>query len=658
MPHPEPVGARPVMSWRHPPFLWALLAFGAVMGLRYGEVLVGPLAVLLGLLSLLSLPGSKALSDRLIVAFAVIFGWLPVLGWLPHLGTTIDVPGVVLATLTGFAVGSSVDQGWDRMRSRVSCTLSEGVVLALAVSTSLWWVLPFSRLTLSGRLEALMVGFDNNTHFAMFRSNFELGSFTSVHAHLAGGTTRLGSDYPQGMHQAFAQLARLWSPHGSASTPQLLNAYSALLFVLMGFILVAASMAVVRLVRGDFLVALPALGIPLALFGVGPLQTFNGYPNFDLGVAAAAIGTSLVLRPTVRPVPNLFVVAGTLFVAAYNWYPLILLVAPAAALAAYRAHGAQDVQRRRLVDAAIVGIALLALAPLTSLLDRGVGTLSITTGVFPISWSLFIVVVVGLILVVALAPRTGDAPSRLVLASPAVIGTAAVAFVALTEISSHHSITYYGQKLAAGVLAVSAVALACVAGALLTTLDLRDRVRPSLALVLALVGLVGFLQIDGYVGPDATALPPSSLSSGMTAHSLLTTLGRTAPDAQVVLDSAAYVARVTGTGTPQQHWWLVDPQPTNFGTTRYDILADWFLSLGPAPSQQSFNGILRLRPHLFEAMSPTQTAAVVTGYFHDPGQPGLHLIVPESLKQAIEAAGPGWTRPGLLVTIQEVERQV
>src|ERR1700688_3481053 len=319
------------------PLLIGAVTFLAVLALRFAGIVVGPVAVILGAGCLVFVPGPSRLSDRFIVFFSLGFGWLPLLGWIPGIGSKVVLPGILLAIGAGVASAHRVRVRRVRATSRSVPTTTEIVALAIGAVATLWWALPFSNLSLTGRLNFLFNGWDNSTHFSMFRSNIQLGSFVLLRRHAIGGGTRLGWDYPQGMHQAWAQFVRLWSPHPPTNPHWLLDAYSALLVLTAGVIIMLGCMNIARLCRRDLWVALPAMAILVQVYAFGRLWPFNGYPNFGLAVAATAVAATLLMRPTLSPTLTFFAVSGFALVAAYNWYPLLALAAPAAVVAAVRA---------------------------------------------------------------------------------------------------------------------------------------------------------------------------------------------------------------------------------------------------------------------------------------------------------------------------------
>ena len=183
---------------------------------------------------------------------------------------------------------------------------------------------PISATESERTARALFPGWDNASFFDPFRQILFHGSFSSL------------SGPGEGLPQTWALLVRLWSPHPPTATHWVLNAYDVVLLLTLGAIVTLGCMSVARLCGKDFWVALPAMAAVVQIFVLGRLWIVNGYPTFDLPIAAVAAAVLLPWRTTLSPWLNFFTVAGLTLVAAYTWYPLILLSAPALIAAALR----------------------------------------------------------------------------------------------------------------------------------------------------------------------------------------------------------------------------------------------------------------------------------------------------------------------------------
>ena len=482
------------------PVLIGVLGFVLVLLLRFSGVIVGPIAVVLTAICLVLAPGPPRLSERFIVFFAIGFGWMTLLGWIPRLETTTDVPGILLAIGCGVAAANQFHNRRIRLSFRQRPLSTEAAALTIGTAATLWWGLPFLRLHLSGRLAALFPGWDNAAFFDMFRQILFHGSFSSIRSPGPG----------EGLPQTWALMVRLWSPHPPTATHWVLNAYEVVLLLTLGAIVTLGCMSVARLCVKDFWVALPAMAAVVQIFVLGRLWIVNGYPTFDLPVAAVAAAVMLSWRTTLSPWLNFFTVAGLTLVATYTWYPLIILSAPAFIAAALRLIKASPGRSRALCALAFACTGIAFVAPIIHFQGE-VGKLSIAgaansfyyNAIFTpgTPWALVVLSIAGLLgFVIVRRSRVGDGG---LLAAPAVIGTLVVLYLAASEISATSFVSYYGQKFACGVFAICLIVLASAAATWFASSNLRQHLSRLVVAVAAVFAVLATLQVDGYVGPVA-----------------------------------------------------------------------------------------------------------------------------------------------------------
>ncbi len=643
---------RPLWPWVVPVLCGASGA-GVVLVLRSTDVLVGLPAIALALLTIVFAPGPRNLSERLLILFALAFGWLPLAGWVPGIGKQFDIPGIVLAA----AVAATITHQMKKPRGARTVarpTIAEVIGVLVGAAVAVWWGLPIWGLRLSGRLAFLFVGFDNNSHFGMFESNLQLGSFVYGRRHLPAGGLRDNWDYPQGMHQAWAQFLHLWSPHPSTHGATVLNAYVTMLIISMGAVVILGCMAISRICRRDLLVALPAMAAIVAIYGTGRFNFFNSFPNFDLATAAAAVCVTLLLRSTLSPNWNFFAIAGLGLVVAYNWYLMVIVVAPAVVLAAVRAKNESTGWARHVLTAGMLLTALSYLLPITLFIHHGPNTLTTTAGTWEPPWALLILSVIGLIGIVAYRQgRHPDLVENGALIAPAILGGGAALLLVLYDIWSTKFVGYYGQKFAAGVFATCIVVIASVLASEIANSSLRRVLSGITLVVLAGLGTIGALQIDGLVSPDSHALGSADIAQGLELHKILMRQPRTSAPAQAILIAAKFARQhqPQNSGDGATQWWYVDPQPV-YDHTYYYTYALWFANLKGNVSEREFQDIYSASARPFGSIVPEQaTARAVIAHFGDPATGRFHVFVPSALKQAIINLDSAWNRPGVLFTI-------
>jgi hypothetical protein len=625
-----------------------------VLVLRYEGLLGGYLAVGLAVLCFVFAPGPRRISDRFLILTALGVGWLPLVGWVPRVGTTIDVPGVVLAISVGVVCGYQFYERRTAPRTVAAPTIAEVIALCVGGAVTAWWALPFTRLSDSGTLNALFLGWDNNTHFGIFRTNLQLGSFIQANPNLPGGVPRVGYDYPQGMHQAWAQFIRLMDPHPPSSVPWLLHSYLVVLLLTTGGIVILGCMAVARLASRDLLAAIPAMAIVVALFAVGRFGPFNGFPNFELSVAAAAVGVTLMVRPTMGQIANYFAVAGMGLIVVYNWYPIFIVIAPAVVIAALRARSRCRGHARLAMNAVIVATAILYVLPITSFAHRGVSTLLVAGGGINAPWVLLIVCV-ALLIVVAILRQVwrSDLTTNLIVGAPALLGGAAVLAVAVYELETVGSVSYYGQKFAAGLLGVCLLVLACVLASDIAWSKFRHRLSMPMVAVATVILTVAVLQVDGYVGPPTSIFSGYHEALAIPSHDYLTGAPST-PLYTWQLIVSAQIADDSQAKYHDEQWWYIDPIPLSdgLGYDNFGQVAEWFPMLrGDPTNAEYFRSGTVIGAQFSSVYTPSAAARIVIRDFPNPVESHVHLFVPSWLRRAIIHEDPAWGRPGQLVAI-------
>jgi hypothetical protein len=430
-----------------------------------------------------------------------------------------------------------------------------------------------------------------------------------------------------------------------------------MLVLMTAVIVVMGCMAVTRACGQDLVAAGPAMAVVVALFGMGRFTSLDGFPNYALAVIAAAVGVSLLLRPTLSTRLNFFAVAGMGLVVAYNWYPLFLLMAPALVVAALRARAESHGRSRWVMTGFIAATAVATVLPATSFAHRGVSWLDVN-GAWPAPpWGLVIACIAALILV-AIVRQTvhPDLTTNVILGSPAVLGGGAALIVVLyTAVSaSDGMVTYYGVKISAGMLGVCLTVLALVIASDVAASKFRWRLSRPVAALAAVILTVAALQVDGYLGPESVALRSTYTAPGINVHYAL----EAAPIHSVWAEQVLLSAQASR-GRPGQ-WFYVDP-PAFIGDRRHTdltpnnpaLMSEWFFVLRGDPSNTGYNrGILvNSQTQLQSEHTRRVTAETVIRDFPQPIAHHVHLFVPWWLKISIVQLDPIWSQAGLLYVI-------
>lgn len=618
--------------------------------LRSAGVVTGPVAVAVALAVVVFLPGSTRVADRVLVALAALFGWIPLLGWVPGLATAVDVPGLLLAGAGGTAVAHQVairrrkgpDPGMPRIRP------ADALAILAATGVSLWWAVPFFRHGFMHRFTLVAAGWDNSSHFHLLGLNVTRGNVTAVRPYAESGQRFFGWEYPQGLHHAWSQWARLWDPTPATDPRSLIDLYVVLVVLTAGFAVLLGCIAVARACEKRPLVAVPGMAVVTQLVAVGILSTsvWVGYPNFAIAVMAVAVAPSLLLRPYVGARSTFFVVSGLLLATAHNWHPMAALGAGAALLAALRLWNDAATRRARVATAAVLTFtAGLAAIPVLPTLTVGSAALLAIGGTPPTSRWFFGVSVFALLAAALLrGVIAGEWSTSVSAAAPAAIGGAAVVALGAYQIASTGALMYYAEKLAAGVAAASAVGLVIlvthVAGAIrLPSVTGSPFVRPA-SWTAAALSSIAALQLSGYVGPAAQEVAAKDTAEGLRVHEQWRHRDRAAERAAEELLSTAEGARRGGPGT----WLYLD---LDGGITSADLSDVWFAALVGGFDRPRLPKALALAA-LNEAENPETAADLVATVYPKITGEGVRLVAPATVADELVRRGHPWTTAGLL----------
>jgi len=586
-------------------------------------------------------PGPKRFSDRTILYFVAFFGWLALLGWLPKAGTAFDLSGFLLGLAAGAVVTYQVRHRGPSGRSVNRPFLGDVFAIVLSVFTMMYWLFPFRLFQTSGVLGVLLQYWDNISHFYMFRQNLQRGSFIEVQSNSPRGT-RLFRDYPQGLHQSWSQLVHLWYRHPGTSLDWLLRTYEHLLVLTAGAIVLLGCMAVSRVCGKNLFAAVPGMAVIAALFITGTYGPFTSFMNWEFAVIGAAIAITLVIRPTLSPLSNFFVVAGLGLIATYNWYPLMLLSAPAILLVTFRAFSAARRGRQRnLFIGTILFLGVAFILPFTYFAHAGIGVLLLTGGPPVSEWGM-VTLAIALLLSVVIVRQSLD-PNGWVnaaLGAPALLGAVGIFALAIYETKSTGSIQYYGLKFGAAVFAICLVVLACV----LTSDLAHSGIRQKLSRIALTVGVVLFsftlLQLNGYVGFYNPGLS-ASYAPGLSLHRYLYLAPDQVLDAQRITIAAKQNAKSEG------NWYYIDPTPSS--GINPTLLGMWFFALRGNATDEDFGKLGQPLSQFSTGNSPDQDAQIILQTFADPLRNHFHVIVPAWLYDAVAHADPSWVTNGALI---------
>jgi hypothetical protein len=307
--------------WPWPASLAAAWVVPVLCQLLHVDWLLPPL-LLLGTAALLR---GRYLLDRLIVAFALLFGVTCAAGlvlsvWPWHLAP-VPVAGVAFTALVAIA---AVLRRTPQLPARFRLLDSVPLLAGLFTWLTLWW--PRRDGLFSDRFAQASEGGDRGAHFMLFDTIRGVGGYVFQHRGASASEIAPGYQvYPQGGHFVAALLQNFLGsgthrPSALVSMAQFLRFDTATVVILC----VAMSWAVAR-IAGPGLslrVALPASALACGLLVFGDLETIikSGFWAELVCLGLLVVLFALLVRPLAATGEQLVVLASLNMAVAYTYY--------------------------------------------------------------------------------------------------------------------------------------------------------------------------------------------------------------------------------------------------------------------------------------------------------------------------------------------------
>ena len=436
----------------------------------------GPPWLVLAAVLVVLVPTSRDLSRRIVVAGAVLLGWLPVTWWLSW---PVDRVSVLLVALACVSVGWTTHIALQRglrealPRFRVLDVLPLLVGAASLAATRPWWAADGA----TSALAMLLTGWDNVGHYSMWQLTAAHGQVVDTLAPPAPGVNWVYAFYPSSFHAVAATLSEIaWPGAAQAPEPSIIafGRSVAVMFAVVS-LMVAASVVSMARARGAATEyrAWVVGGAVAALLVVGPgaRALELAFSNYFAACGLVFVGIVLAAQiPRAASWPHLIALVGCAVGVAGNWIVLLVLLVPAV-VASLLGGGRSywGTTRQRVLVALVVGAGFAGvLRPISVLSSGGVGgnQLLVPGGAFQVPvapLAALVLVASALALVHLVRPRSGVLHRRtrirlLVIASTVPIGVVVSALVAWVQVSEIGTVAYYLWKfLAAFLFAVTAV---------------------------------------------------------------------------------------------------------------------------------------------------------------------------------------------------------
>ena len=454
---------------------------------------------------------SERATEHTLVALAALLGLVPVLGWI-HGADVLHPLEMLAACWIAVAFTSSNSVRKFSPDPAVFPALASG---AIAFS---WWR-TISLGTAGDVLARLFPRWDNASHFNFYYSNLVDRQYLAVTKRLPGTLVMDGREYPSGVHY-------LWSLFSSSrrglymSNPGMaVQAFSWSVTVTLAAAAGIAALVVGRMGRSRtqrLLFGIVGAGLATGLISFGPLSQSisDGFSN----IPAVVIGLLFVLSVGVRPLPSRAmqwtVVLSGVFCVLYNWYPLVILVAPV--IWREMASLLRERKWRFLSVVSMAGI-VGGLPPVIQTLSLGISHLSVSGGISPFPKAVGVSISLGsagwgLILVSARGRRHVGA----LLTLPALMLMTLGVYLRITT----DEYPYYFQKAFLLISVVTGILLLMVAadGFRGDMFMLRPAgLGNTIALFLGVIVLAfGMANVSGYIGPDRPHFAPEASAVGRT----------------------------------------------------------------------------------------------------------------------------------------------
>lgn len=472
---------------------------------------VNPVYALLVALFIDVCVSSDRATEHTLVALAALLGLVPVLGWI-H-GADVLHPLEMLAACWIAAAVTSPNS--DLRFSPDPAVLPALASAAVAFS---WWR-TISLGTVGDVLARLFPRWDNASHFNLYYSNLIDRQYLAVSKRLPGTLVMAGREYPSGVHYVWSLFSSSRRGLYMSNPGMAVQAFSWSVTLTLAVAAGIATLAVGRMGRSRtqrLLFGIVGAGLATGLISFGPLSQSisDGFSNIPAVVMGLLFVLSVGIRPLSNRVMQWTVVLGGVFCVLYNWYPLVILVAPVI----WR-ETASLLRERNWRFLSIVSVAGIVggLPPVIQTLSLGISHLSVSGGMTPFPRAVGVSISLGsagwgLILMSAHGRRHVGA----LLALPALTLTSLGMYLRITT----DEYPYYFQK---------AFLLISVVTGILVLMALADGLRGEMfllrpaglgnafALFLGVIVLAfGAANVSGYIGPDGPHFAPEASAVGRT----------------------------------------------------------------------------------------------------------------------------------------------
>lgn len=458
-------------------------------------------------------------SDKALLFAVAVLGVAPCLGWIGTLNSAIDVVALISAATISFTVFHSA-----RRKTKFNPHLIPAAMAGAA--TYLWW-----RVVLNGSksdlLARLIGGWDHFGHFYLFISAKIHHKFVVLLPDNIPNSKLFNKKYPAGIHMSWAQW---WQDMGTdllRLPSKALNQYllSVVITVALCVALVAIAVARVadrRWTQTLFATAASVLFTAFICFGHLSMAIWSGFPNFIVAITGVVIVVSISIKPSHSAWISLLLIAGASAMTTYNWYPLLVPVAPIAIYSLVKVSSSLETNARYLYFATSVFFGYVIALPIFQALSLGAKHLTLPGGINNLPANT-VVMILSFGMCFALFRISRDFSFFGVMnASPLFIPGLFQLLVTIPIRLRDGTYPYYPQKIAYGMVFIVLVAI-CMTIVQWFEIQGQEKSRrlKFTQSTAVLIATFAFSQTFGYVGIDWKIAAPGNSAPGIQARELM-----------------------------------------------------------------------------------------------------------------------------------------
>jgi hypothetical protein len=473
--------------------------------------------VTFGILFLAIINRGEKIVEDIIFAFVGYFGLVPVFGWInvPQLLN----PAVLVTSVWLF--------GCIRFPTR---NLKLGIFKFFPAACSFiftyqWW----KDLGTGGPIKVLsklLPIWDTSAHFYFFSANLIHNTFIPM----APSPTDFGQnqwaalEYPTGVHYVWSRFVGAQTDSFIQDPTKSIPFFANAVVITFSICIMVISLSFIRIKSsklGDIPVGIISFGIPSFAIGLGVLsQTITfGFVNIAVVLAASSVIASFLIKPLEMLLVQNLVIGLAILVIAYNWYPVILLFAPALLVFATKNIEFKNAKSILASVSWWLFASFLAVLPIVQTLSLGISHLSVDGGVRGLEANTSLVVLLAGVMWVSIAWKKFSVCERLLLVTPTLMYIALTSFFRITR----GAYPYYFQKINIFLVLVTFLGLCMFlirSQWFLLAVEKNEHTSSwqvlSRQIISVAVLVLISIQLFGYVGPDVDSLGRNSALPGIT----------------------------------------------------------------------------------------------------------------------------------------------